>query len=72
MPVIPGRSLTLPTRATHPPAMAGEWCRSIMSSFMPLESVRSWIGTCCAWPGIKPARAIARPSTWPSALQKDL
>jgi hypothetical protein len=45
MPVIPGRSFALPTRATQPPAIVGSSCRSTRSTRMPLASVCSVTGT---------------------------
>ena len=48
MPVIPGRSLALPTRATQPPEIDGASCRSTSSTLSPLERKCSFTGT--FWP----------------------
>ena len=80
MPVMPGRSLALPTCATHPPAMVGSSCRSTSSTRMPLGKVFSMTGTFCAHaPGrsarpIKPQAAASAPR-WragqPARTRKD-
>src|SRR6266850_3659928 len=45
MPVIPGRSLELPTCATQPPATVGSSCRWTRRSLIPFGSVFSITGT---------------------------
>ena len=51
MPVMPSRSLELPTWATQPPDTVGSSCRSTSSSRMPLARSFSTTGTCCAGNG---------------------
>jgi len=49
MPVMPGRSFTLPTLASQPAAIVLGWsCRGTSRNFMPLSSVKTSTSTCWA------------------------
>jgi hypothetical protein len=48
MPVTPECSLTDPTLAIHPAATFGAPFRTTIKTFMPLSSMTSCTGTCCA------------------------
>ncbi len=57
MPVMPGRSFTEPTRATHPAATVGESWRSKSSHFMPFAS---WYSSTAIWGFCAPAAGRGR------------
>ena len=59
MPVMPGRSFTLPTLATQPQAIVGSSFRGRRRSFIPFDSVDSWTFSSWAGAGRAPERTQA-------------